>query len=63
MPKLVTLTCDMCTLLRMDRWVYISVVDPETKVLAGSGSGNAQFKKYEFPFFKKLKRLYHLQSS
>jgi hypothetical protein len=40
MPRLVTLTCDMCALIRMDRWVYISVGDPDPKVLAGSGSVN-----------------------
>ncbi len=40
MPILVTLTCDLCALLRMDRRVYISVVDPDPEVLAGSGSGN-----------------------
>jgi hypothetical protein len=40
MPILVTLTRDLCALLRMDRRVYISVVDPDQKLLAGSGSGN-----------------------
>jgi hypothetical protein len=39
MPILVTLTCDLRALLRMDRRVYISVVDPDPKLLAGSGSG------------------------